>query len=94
MVKEVIWLKRSKNSFRKVIEYLTDKWSISVAEEFYFRTHAIIEILKEHPDAGKEIKERQPVRQFLVTKHNYLVYKIVKDKLIIVNIVDTRQRTA
>ena len=92
MVKEVIWLKRSSENFQKVIEYLNNEWSDEAADDFYYRTQAVIKIIQEHPNSGKIIQQRENVSQFLITKHNYLVYKIFKDKLIIVNIFDTRQK--
>jgi len=89
MVEEVIWLKRARQSFSDIISYLKSDWSFEIAAEFHKRTTLIIDLICEFPEIGILTKQRKVLRKFLITKHNYIIYRSFKDKLIIVDIVDT-----
>lgn len=92
MAKEVIWIKRAKDKFNKILTYLENEWSEEIANKFIERTNLIIELIDKFPELGYQIKQRKVVRRFLVTRHNYLVYRLFKNKLIIVDFVDTRRK--
>ena len=92
MVKEVVWLKRASKNFNDILEYLVLNWSIDVAGDFYEKTFSVIEYLNKFPEIGSTSNKRKILRKFLITKHNYIVYRVSNNKLIISRIVDTRKR--
>ncbi|MBN8583658.1 MAG: type II toxin-antitoxin system RelE/ParE family toxin [Ignavibacteria bacterium] len=92
MVKEVIWLKKAGKNFNDILEYLSLDWSNQAAEDFYIKTQTVIENIKEFPDIGSTSNKRKDLRKFLITKHNYIIYRVLNNKLIISRIVDTRKR--
>ena len=92
MVEKVIWIKRAIRSFNNIVSYLRTDWSYEIADEFYNRTHIIIDLIKDFPEIGSLVKQRRIVRRFLITRHNYIIYRTFKNKLIIVDFVDTRKK--
>ena len=91
MVKEVVWIESAKKNFDRLIDYLRKEWSDNVADDFNNRTFLLLELIKEFPGLGKIMKKRNMIRQILISKHNYMVYRIIKNTLVVVNIFDTRQ---
>ena len=92
MVKEVVWLKKAGKNFNDILEYLVLDWSNQAAEEFYEKTFSVIENIKKFPDIGSTSNKQKDLRKFLITKHNYIIYRVLNNKLIISRIVDTRKR--
>ena len=92
MVKEVVWLKKAGKNFNDMLEYLVLDWSNQAAEEFYGKTFSVIENIKKFPDIGSTSNKQKDLRKFLITKHNYIIYRVLNNKLIISRIVDTRKR--
>ncbi len=92
MVEEVVWLKKANKNFNDILEYLVLNWSVDVAADFYDKTFFVIENLKKFPDSGNFSSKRKLLRKFLITKHNYIIYRVLNNKLIISRIVDTRKR--
>lgn len=66
-------------------------WYDSVADNFIKKLYETIELLSEKPNSGLKLKEGNNIRTILITKHNRLYYRIEKDKLIIINLIDTRR---
>lgn len=92
MVEEVIWLQRARKSFSDIIKYLKSEWTYDTAVEFHNRTMLIIDLIREFPEIGILTKRRENLRKFLITKHNYIIYRIFRNKLIIIDIADTRKK--
>lgn len=92
MVEKVVWLKKARNSFNDIVSYLRSDWTYEIAVEFHIRTYLVIDIIREFPEIGSLSKQRSVLRKFLITKHNYIIYRVYKNKLIIVDIVDTRKK--
>lgn len=91
MVEEVIWLENAKTCFNSIISYLKSEWSFEIANEFQKKTFELLELIAAFPNLGFPSDQNKDLRMILVTKHNYIIYKVVKDKLFIVDIVDTRK---
>jgi plasmid stabilization system protein ParE len=92
MVKKVIWLKKAGKNSNDILECLVLEGSIQAAEEFYEKTNSVINNIKKLPDIGSTSSKRKGIRKFLITKHNYIVYRVLNEKLIISRLVDTRKR--
>ena len=91
MAYTVITKKRFENSVRKLLEYLILNWQDNVAENFLLALNHAIITTSHNPLIGTEIKGKFNIRTTLVTKHNRIYYRIEKDKIIILNMIDTRR---
>ena len=78
------------NKVQKVLTYLEKEWSEKVASEFLVKIDGRIILLKKQPFIGMPSKKIKDIRSLLVTRHNRMYYKVVKDKIIILNMYDTR----
>ncbi|MEO8147984.1 MAG: type II toxin-antitoxin system RelE/ParE family toxin [Bacteroidia bacterium] len=93
MVRKISWNERALDKFGKVTNYLLESWSANIADEFVEKALKDIDSLLEFPYIGRESEKNDSYRCLLITKHNLLIYRIEKKKIVIVNIVDTRQKS-
>jgi len=82
--------KRFTNKVKKVLAYLEKEWSHKVAEEFLVKIDRRINHLTKQPYLGAPSLKIKDVRGLLITRHNRMYYKIKDDKVIILNMYDTR----
>lgn len=91
MALKIIWNKRAKVNFEKILEYLELSFGQQTAKTFARRSYNIIEQLSDYPELGSlEIKDKK-VRGILITKHNRLFYRITEKEIILLNFFDNRQ---
>jgi len=69
---------------------LEQEWGDKVARSFLLKVDRRIEMLKQYPYLGVASEKLPGVRGLLITKHNILFYKVEKNKIIILNLYDTR----
>lgn len=93
MAKEVVWTKRASAKFDSVVEYLELDWNDKVVSAFVQKTDAILQLLAETPELGTLEHAEKGIRGFKLTKHNRLFYRVEKDRLIVLNMFDNRQRS-
>jgi len=91
MAKQIVWTSRALKNFDSVVKYLEEDWSEDVTIAFIKRTYEIIELLAIHPTLGTLEEKKRNIRGFLLTKHNRIFYRITANKLVILNVFDTRQ---
>lgn len=89
MAYEIIIKKRFLNRLESVLNYLENEWGNSVATKFRENVDKHILLISTQPFVGV-VTGREDVRSVLITKHNRLVYKISRNKIIILNMYDTR----
>lgn len=90
MAYQIIVKKRFTNNLQKVLVYLEKEWSHKVAVDFLIKIDRRIELLTKQPHVGALSSKVKDVRGLLVTRHNRLYYTIKDDKVIILNMYDTR----
>ena len=71
-------------------DYLVNKWSEKIADDFYQKLIEAIEIL-EQGNVIFEKYENTHFRKFLLTKHNTIIYDIQKEVITIVRILQNFQ---
>ena len=91
MAYEIIIKKRFTNKLLSVLEYLEKEWGKNVSVAFATKIRSRINALQIHPYMGT-LTGSENVRSTLITKHNRLYYRIVKDKIFILNLYDTRSK--
>ena len=91
MAYEIVINKRFTNKLLSVLGYLENEWGRKVAYAFLNKVYTRIYALQTHPFIGSLTSINQ-VRSTLITKHNRMYYKVVKNKIVILNLYDTRRR--
>ncbi|HTH32595.1 MAG TPA: type II toxin-antitoxin system RelE/ParE family toxin [Lacibacter sp.] len=90
MAFEIILKKRFTNKVDKTLSYLETEWSHITAVAFLQKLDRRIEQLKSQPHIGAPSLKIKNVRGILITRHNRMYYKIHENKVIILNMYDTR----
>jgi plasmid stabilization system protein ParE len=90
MAYEIIVNKRFTHKVQKVLAYLEKEWSHKVAVGFLSKIDRRIKQLTQYPYLGAPSSKIKHVRGLLITRHNRMYYKIKNDKVIILNMYDTR----
>lgn len=92
MAFEIVRKKRFLSKLTRTLDFLQKKWGNEVAIEFLDNIDKKVDILRDHPYIGA-LSGIKNTRSLNITKHNRIFYKIVKNKVIIINLYDTRKRT-
>ena len=90
MAYEIILKKRFLNKVDKVLRYLEKEWSKKVARDFLLKIDRRIEQLTHQPEIGSPSERIPNVRGLVITLHNKMYYKISGNKIIVLNMYDTR----
>lgn len=91
MAKRIVILKRADRKIKKVYSYLVEQWSEKVANEFYEKFDTAVKLISRYPEIGYPSSKKPDVKRRLITKHNCVYYRIKKDKVIIIDLLDTRR---
>ena len=92
MAYEIVRKKRFLNKLTYLLEYLEHEWGDKVAFDFLNNIDNKVDTQKVHPYIGALTGIRN-TRSIHITKHNRLFYKIVGNKVIIINLYNTSKRT-
>src|SRR5438876_5907732 len=90
MAYEIVLKKRFTNKVVKLLYYLETKWNKKVADEFLVKLKKRLLNLSSQPYTGVPSAKVKNVRSILITKHNKVFYKITRNKLIVLNMYDSR----
>jgi plasmid stabilization system protein ParE len=90
MANKIIYKKRFLNKLDKLLAYLQKEWSITIANEFLDKLEEKIKVIKHQPATGTTTAIEN-TRSILISKHNRVYYRIEENKIIIINMVDTRK---
>jgi len=91
MAKRIIILKRADKKIKEVYSYLVENWSEKVADHFFEKFDKTADLISRYPEIGHPLLKKHGVRRILITKHNCLYYRVKKDSIIIINMLDTRR---
>jgi plasmid stabilization system protein ParE len=91
MVYEIIYTTEFENDFEELIGYLSNKWSIKIAQQFANQLDDLIFALSKMPFIGKKSLENPLVRGIVVTDKNILFYSVKENQIILLSLFDTRQ---
>ena len=91
MAYEIVINKRFTNKLLSVLAYLEKEWGKKMAIAFLDTIYSRIYALQSHPYIGS-LTSINNVRSTLITKHNRLYYRVEGNKIIILNLYDTRKR--
>ena len=91
MTKSVIWSPLSEKDFENILDYLFNVWGNKVANKFIDITEDLIAQISTNPKQFPYFNKRKQVRKCVLTKHNTLYYREMKEQIDILRIYDTRQ---
>ena len=91
MALEIEWTANALEDYRQVVDYLLKDWSIKVAIDFIDNLEKRIHNLSSFPNIGIASIKNSSIRSIVITKHNKLYYRVLPDKIEILDIFDTRQ---
>ena len=91
MAFQIITKKRFEKKVIKLLLYLETEWSDTVAINFKITLLRKLELLATQPQIGVEVNSLKNIRSILITKHNRVYYRIEEDKIIVLNMIDTRK---
>jgi plasmid stabilization system protein ParE len=84
--------KRYIGKLERLLQYLEEEYGVAVAIGFLQTVERKVLALKHHPYIGASSGIKN-ARSLHVTMHNRLFYKVVGNKVILLNLYDTRTRT-
>lgn len=90
MENQIIYKKRFLNKLDKLLTFVEKEWNITVGNEFLDKLEEKIQIIKSHPTIGG-ITSIKNTRSILITNHNKVYYRIEKNKIVVLNMIDTRK---
>ncbi len=77
MAYEIVWAAEADNDCRVIITYLTEKWSLQVAEKFLVRTYNKLERLAQTPSIARSTSKNS-VYMFKFDKKNVVFFTLEK----------------
>lgn len=87
----IIWASSAKRDFSNILEYLSDKWNISVANQYLIQIEKNVHFIQQTPYQFPFINNNLNIHKCVISKHNSIIYKIETNTVIILRIFDTRQ---
>jgi plasmid stabilization system protein ParE len=91
MALEILWTRLADRKFDKIINYLLNKWNQRVTESFVKNVYDTIDILAAFPELGTIEHKDKGIRGFTIAKQINVFYKVIDNKIIILNFFDNRQ---
>lgn len=91
MPKNIEWSELSEADFKSILLYLQINWDNKVIQDFIETTSTCINQISQNPKQFPIIQKQLSIRKCLLTKHNTLFYRELKDKVEILRIFDNRQ---
>ena len=91
MIRKVVISKTAEKKLNELFNYLIEKWSIKVKNDFIEKLESSIEIIKNKPEIFPESKKGKNLRKCVITKQTTLFYRSNSKFIYVVTIFDTRQ---
>jgi len=91
MAKEVTLTPIAIINYEYIIDYLVKNWGIKVTNNFIERFEQVCVIIVENPGIYPFVNRIKKVQKCVLTKHNILYFKVMKDSVRILAVFDTRQ---
>ena len=86
----LVFSSRSKTEIKAIVDYLIDKWSVSVSEKFMDKLKVNLDLIQESPELFPKSR-RCNYHQCVVIKQVTVFYRCDHQKIYIVSVFDTMQ---
>ena len=88
---EIYWTRQADRKFDKILDFLLNEWNQQVIESFVKKVYDTLDILAEFPEIGTIEHKEKDIRGFTIVKQINVFYKIIDNKIIILDFFDNRQ---
>lgn len=92
MAYRVIWSDEVQEQIRDIQSYLLTNFGDAAADRFSDRLRKVSDLLENMPRVGERHPFLSAVREHPVQGHLLLAYTVVKQDVIVLNLVDSRRR--
>ena len=90
MAKEIRWTAEAEETFNNVVTYLEEKWTEKEVTNFINTANKVVLFISENPLMFRQSNKKN-VHEALVTKHNFLLYRIKPNHIELLTFWDTSQ---
>ena len=90
MVYQIIFKRRFQSKLEKLLVYIEQEFGLLVAKKFAGELENKLSKIQRYPFIGQQSTPHKNVRSILFGNHNRFYYRIEEDKLIVLNMYDTR----
>lgn len=91
MAVKIVWSENALEDLEKLKHYLEANWPQKVLISVLDRLVSKLQVLQNFPAIGRPSLKFPNRRRTLLTKHNFLIYSVKEDEILIEAIFDTRQ---
>jgi len=91
MAVKIEWTEPVLQDLKNIVNYIESEWSQGVSDKFVDELLQKVKSLSVQPSMGMASRKPPKVRSIKVSKHNRLYYKLINNKVVLLNIFDTRQ---
>ena len=81
MNRDIIWLPEAEKSFNKNIEYLSERWTVQVINNFLDRVDEAIARIAENPYLYPSHENKEDIRKCPITKQITLYFRILEGRI-------------
>ncbi len=92
MALKIFWTTSAVKRFDSIIEYINIEWGEHSESIFVKKVYDFLDILYEFPEIGSIENKKLNIRGFMIVKQITLFYQIRKDKIVLLNFYDNRQK--
>ena len=82
---------RAEKNLDDLVEYLESKWPAKVKKEFLKKLLNSVTLISKNPYLFPASEKKKEIRKCILTKHNSMYYRVMKDEIEIITIQDNRR---
>ena len=86
---KVFLTRRAERNYNSIKDYISQQWGDNTAFQFAQKTDELFQLLQNFPEMGPI--EKDDIRGFQLSRQTRILYRIRKDKIIILSFFDVRQ---
>ena len=86
----VVWTKRAKTNYLKILTYITHNFGSSSGQKYHTRVEELIGVLRTFPEIGTKQSGKQNLRGIILYRRTTIFYTFDSEVVKIINVVDNR----
>ncbi len=92
MALTIFWTKRADKKFDSIISYLVTEFGEITASDFIKKVYDFLDLLSKFPEMRTLENKELHIRAFGIVRQITIFYNVQKDKIILLNFYDNRQK--
>ena len=92
MAYPVIWTDNADRSMYQLTDFLAQRWSSQVVQEYVDKVYDCVDLLREFPEIGRVTNKKQSIRRVVIRPYTRLYYQVKEEQVFLLRFVDTRQK--